>query len=74
MMHSPLFWNEYLFVSSHDPNVEGIDEGRACYCPLSDKIRELLKGDEEAEDEEALGWSANSYTTYYSRARQTVTI
>ncbi|KIM80948.1 hypothetical protein PILCRDRAFT_821807 [Piloderma croceum F 1598] len=47
----------YLFVSSHDPAVEGIDEARARYCLLSDKIERLPKrlgdgSDEEAEDEE----------------------
>ena len=44
----------YLFVSSHDPEVEGIDEAMARYSLLSDKIEKLPKGDgsdEEAEEE-----------------------
>jgi hypothetical protein len=44
----------YLFVSSHDPKVEGIDEAMARYSLLSDKIEKLPKGDgsdEEAEEE-----------------------
>jgi hypothetical protein len=47
----------YLLVSSHDPKVEGIDETRARYCLLSDKIEKLPErlgdgSDEEAEEEE----------------------
>jgi hypothetical protein len=64
MLHSPLSWRpertphhlRYLFVSSHDPAVEGIDETRTHYCLLSGKIEKLPKrlgdrSDEEAEEE-----------------------